>query len=157
VLLLGCAGPDSDSTPEVYFPLDLSDYEEVRACRVPGEHSGLGAFSVWGNEAAVAAFDAIWSDPPTRDTLPAGAIVVKAAYAGDECQDEALDHWVAMKKEPGFDPDHGDWRWQEVDSDGRVLSDGKTQSCIDCHAGPESSTCTGYGASNGRDYLCTEP
>ena len=37
------------------------------------------------------------------------------------------------KRPPGFDPEHGDWRYVVVGSRGDVVKDGKVESCAGCH------------------------
>lgn len=157
-VLLACGQP-AEHGDETFFPKDLKQggYAQVRACRYPGEHSGLGAFTVWVNAGARASFDAIWADPPQATQMQAGSIVVKEIYTTTTCAADQIDHWVAMKKEPGFDAAHGDWRWQEVESDGTITVNGKSAECSDCHEGRADTSCTGYGALNGKDYLCTVP
>jgi hypothetical protein len=50
------------------------------------------------------------------------------------------------KENPGYDPGNHDWHWQRLDSNQRVLEDGKVANCSSCHAQP---TCN--------DYLCAPP
>jgi hypothetical protein len=156
ILCVACSSesePSSQLRPLVPRNFRQAGYSEVRACRAPGEHSALGAFTVWIDNDSRAAFDALWEDREAE--MPAGAIVVKEIYAGTSCDEADALLWVVMRKEAGFDPDNGDWRWQEIDRDRRVTSDGSVATCIECHRG--RSSCTGYGADNGKDYLCTMP
>ena len=37
------------------------------------------------------------------------------------------------KREKGFDPEHGDWRWIVVGTSGALVFDGKTERCWGCH------------------------
>ena len=66
---------------------------------------------------------------------------VKEASAGAKI---VMDHFerssgekgptMAMeKREKGFDPDHGDWRWIIVGTNGNLVFDGKTERCWGCH------------------------
>jgi hypothetical protein len=140
------------------FDTDVqATYARVRDCRSPGEHSGLDAFTVWVSKDAEGAFADLWKDPPAILRLPDGAVVVKEVYSGTDCAADPVARWVAMRKEHGFDPAHADWHWQEVTADGKVQTDGATAACIDCHAGHDDATCSGYGEQNGRDYVCTAP
>jgi hypothetical protein len=150
-------GSGSPSGPSLIFETDVrAHYRLVRSCRSPGEHSGLNAYTVWVNEIGRSSFAAIWETPPAVTELAAGAVVVKEVYADLECDPASVDHWVAMKKEPGFDPTHGNWHWQEVSADRTLRTDGAEAACIQCHTGDEAS-CAGYGNTAGRDYLCTAP
>ncbi len=37
------------------------------------------------------------------------------------------------KREKGFDPEHGDWRWVAVGSHGNLVLDGTSERCWGCH------------------------
>jgi len=153
--------PSAPRPPLIFDRAFRSSYTEVRSCRSPGEHSGLNGFTVWVNPPGAASFAAIWQTPPAVSALADGAVVVKEIYTTPDCGPNAIDRWVAMRKESGLDPAHGDWHWQEVTADGRVTSDGAVTPdggvarCASCHTGQAS--CSGYGESAGRDYLCTAP
>jgi hypothetical protein len=92
-----------------------------------------------------AAADAYRMNAPA---LPVGTLVVKEEYADPSCA--RLRAWTVMRKEPaGYDPAHGDWRWQRVRAaDRAVLADGRVSSCIACHDTPECRA---------RDWQCTVP
>lgn len=115
----------------------------------------MNAFTVWVSNDAAAAFDQIWQNPPALQRMPAGTTVVKEVYTGTTCDPGQVERWVAMRKEPGSDPAHADWHWQQVTSSGSITDDGPVDSCIGCHRG--TGSCTGYGNDGGRDYLCTAP
>jgi hypothetical protein len=161
--LAGCNGssegpPSHDETgPLLIFDTDIAaHYTLVRSCRHPGEHSALNGFTVWVDKADETSFSAIWQTPPGVSALPPGAVVVKEIYTTETCDPGTVERWVAMKKEPGFDPTHSDWHWQEVSADHRVTTDGADDHCISCHTGNDPS-CDGFGFATGRDYLCTAP
>jgi hypothetical protein len=152
-------GPDAGTT---IFPASFrqSGFQTVRACRAPGEHSGLSGFTVWANDAAAATYDQILargagSDGGGAHQMPDGAIVIKELYNDRACT--IIDRWVAMKKVAGFDPAHGDWFWQDVAATRSVISEGQLPGCSDCHEGRPDATCIGFGAVNAMDYLCTAP
>jgi hypothetical protein len=151
------AGGD-DGAPAAVFPATFrqSGFQMVRACRAPGEHSGLDGFTVWVNDDAAAAYDQILGggDASTHQ-MPAGAIVIKELYADATCT--VVDRWVAMKKIAGFDVAHGDWFWQDVAARRTISSEGQVPACSDCHEGRPDASCIGFGAVNGMDYLCTAP
>lgn len=155
----GSAGDPPPTDERLVFPRDLarSDYVQVRPCRAPGEHSALAGFTVWVDGEGAAAFEDLWADPPGLSELPDGTVVVKVVYDGSDCAPDDAAGWFAMEKRSGFDPEGGDWYWQEVAADGTLRVDGKDSACTGCHEGGSSTTCTGYGAFNGRDYVCTEP
>lgn len=148
---------DHEASVPLVFDVHFRDiYTQVRPCRFPGEHTGLNGFTVWVNDVGRDSFASIWQTPPAVSAVADGTVVVKELYTSQDCGAATIGHWVAMRKEAGFDPDHGDWHWQEVASQGKVLSDGRVDSCIQCHSGNDSS-CAGYGLAAGRDYLCTAP
>ena len=157
------ASPGGDAGATL-FPATFrqSGFRMVRACRAPGEHSGLNGFTVWVDDAAAAAYDQILSgggasagDSGAAPVMPDGAIVVKELYGDRDCA--VVDRWVAMKKVAGFDPTHGDWYWQDLAASRAVVREGQLPACSDCHEGRPDATCVGYGAVNGMDYLCTAP
>lgn len=65
--------------------------------------------------------------------FPDGAVIVKQEHADDTCTD--VIGWTAMRREAGFDPENGDWHWQNVELDRSVSEDGRVQRCQSCHAG----------------------
>lgn len=65
---------------------------------------------------------------------PPGSVVVKekqASYLDKEMTGPGLAGMI--KRDAGFDPEHGDWEYFFVDHD-TPLSQGKLPSCIDCHS-----------------------
>ena len=152
----GSPGGDAGTT---IFPAAFrqSGFRMVRACRAPGEHSGLNGFTVWVDDAAAAVYDQILSGggAGVAAAMPDGAVVVKELYGDRDCT--VVDRWVAMKKVAGFDPTHGDWYWQDVAASRAIVRQGQLPACSDCHEGRPDATCIGYGAMNGMDYLCTAP
>ena len=160
---LGCSSNSSHGAADggvLVFPTTFrqSGFQMVRSCRGPGEHSGLNGFTVWVNDAAAATYDQLLLGGTPGDAgggheMPDGAVVVKELYRDRSCA--TVDRWVAMKKVAGFDPGHGDWFWQDVTPAGTVTIEGRVPACSDCHEG--NASCTGFGAVNGMDYLCTMP
>ncbi len=137
-LVCGCF---QDSTPQhsAFLPFDYqSKFQEVRSCRVVPSH-GLGYQRVLANDVAAAPYTS-GSYP-----LPTGSVVVAEQHVDASCM--SLNGFYLMAKEkPGYDPTGGDWRWQELDLNQRVLQDGHLATCSSCHA---QSTCN--------DFLCSPP
>ena len=132
---------EEENGAEPVFPGDyLETFAEVRDCRFSSSHPGMVRVLV--NDIGAAAYLA------GENPLPAGTIVVKEVFDGTDCADYGeLGTWAAMRKEaPGFDPEDGDWHWQEVQPDRSVEIDTKA-SCITCHSRDECA---------GRDFMCTE-
>jgi hypothetical protein len=145
--LASCAPTPDDvndhAAVEPVFPENYrATFTEVRDCRLGIEHDGYSV-RVLANEIARDGY------LNNLRPLPVGSIVIKEEYDAADCADDAvLVQWRAMRKEsPGFDPGDGDWHWQRVLSDRRVVEDAKA-SCIGCHRDPD---CTA------RDYMCMEP
>lgn len=89
--------------------------------------------------------------------MPADSIVIKELYSDRTCGSGLISGWVAMKKIPGYDPPNGDWMWQQVSAQGVSTIEGRVPACFGCHEGADNTTCIGYGATHGMDYLCTAP
>ncbi|MDP9152252.1 MAG: cytochrome P460 family protein [Myxococcota bacterium] len=162
MILVGCSShagdKDAGTALAGIFPAAFrsAGYNQVRACRFPGEHSALNGFTVWADDAGASLYMAILAGD-AGGVMPAGSVVIKELYASQACDPSGVDHWVAMKKVTGYDPDHGDWMWQELAQDGTVKTQGREAACYRCHQGGANTTCDGYGAANGKDYLCTAP
>src|SRR5688572_6617766 len=97
--LVACAdGAPAPPGPPLIFETDVrKDYTLVRACRSPGEHSGLNAYTVWVNAQGAASFSAIWQTPPAVTEIAGGAVIVKELYSGPDCEPAAVERWVAME------------------------------------------------------------
>lgn len=130
-----------ENGPEPVFPDDyLEAFTEVRDCRFSSSHPGMVRVLV--NDIGADAYLA------GENPLPTGTIVVKEVFDGTDCGNfDELGTWAAMRKEAaGFDPEDGDWHWQEVLPNRSVEIDTKT-TCIACHSRDECA---------GRDFMCTE-
>jgi hypothetical protein len=124
--------------PESY----ASTYVEVRDCRRSADHD-LEYIRVLVDPAAVDTYQL--REAPFAE----GAVVVKEQYRNEDCTD--LTRITAMRKEAaGFDPEAGDWAWQELTPDLGVNEDADPQRCISCH------TLCG-AAPAGHDFTCAEP
>jgi hypothetical protein len=91
-----------------------------------GHAAGRWEVDVYANEAAAKALSA-----RARD-VPVGAIVVEEHYERTEGR-PAGPVMVMEKKEKGFAPDHGDWRWVVIGASGALVKDGVVESCAACH------------------------
>jgi hypothetical protein len=77
-----------------------------------------------------------WAQP-----YPVGSIIVKEKkWLGNEVfgkyETAARRDGVGgmIKREPGYDPQHGDWEFFYFEEPAKIQS-GKIQSCVACHAG----------------------
>jgi hypothetical protein len=139
---LGACEENVNPVPNSLLPMDYrSTYATVRNCRPSIDHD-LRYIVVLTSPQAT---DAYRSGPYP---FAPGAVVVKEEYADPSCR--GLVGWTLMRKEPaGYDPGFGDWRWQKVDGEGKVLQDGKLDRCRSCHASQSSCRL--------RDFTCTDP
>lgn len=63
--------------------------------------------------------------------VPVGAVLVEEHF---ERTDKAAGPVMVMeKREKGYAPEHGDWRWAIVGSQGQLVKDGVVESCAGCH------------------------
>lgn len=92
-----------------------------------GHINGRFEVDVWANDLA--------RGPLTEQhgRVPQGAAVVMEHW--ERAADGSKRGPVMMmeKREPGYDPEHGDWRWVAVASSGALTGDGKIESCGGCH------------------------
>jgi hypothetical protein len=133
-VLISCGGDDGTSpTPEdpVFASDYLTTYTEVRALRTSNNHdgsaSGVGAVRVHCNSSAAATAYVNRTYP-----LPDGCVLVKTEYA--DPGGTTLVGYTAMEKRAGFAPATGDWYWQQIDKDRKVIQSGAIAACISCHA-----------------------
>ncbi len=67
------------------------------------------------------------------DKFPRGTMVVKQKFSDPEGKSPEL-FTLMQKREPGYDPEHGDWEYAIVNRTAtQVLARGRLESCIDCH------------------------
>jgi hypothetical protein len=100
----------------------------------PRAQSGRGphfmpAVKIFANPAAT---EAINAGPKTP--LPVGATIVKEKYWNEK--DPKPSAYTAMiKREPGFDAEHGDWEYLHVElGEKPVVTRGVIKSCVQCHS-----------------------
>lgn len=147
LLFASCADPPAPA-PTSLVPSDYaSRFTEVRGCRRTTEHTATTPDLVVGYIRVLTSPEAADAYRMNAPRLPVGTLVVKEEFVDASCS--RLRAWTVMRKEPaGYDPTHGDWRWQRVRaSDRAVLVDGRVGSCISCHDRP---ACTA------RDWQCTD-
>jgi hypothetical protein len=68
--------------------------------------------------------------------VPVGTVVVKEKH-WNERSDTPSAVAVMIKREPGYDPEHGDWEYgyeERSQTEKRRVVRGKLDSCIDCHS-----------------------
>jgi hypothetical protein len=87
------------------------------------------AIVVRTNPEAIAAFKA--GDTP----LPVGSTVVKEKHSDHLAKGPPDEYGAMIKREPGYDPAHGDWEYLYVTlKPEKKVTRGRLESCIDCHA-----------------------
>lgn len=75
--------------------------------------------------------------------MPYGSILVKENYGKDR---KTLMAVTPMYKVQGFNPDEGDWFWAKYGPNGKIMTSGKVEGCINCHRVREK-----------QDWIFTEP
>jgi hypothetical protein len=139
VLLAGCF---EDSTPQHsdFLPFDYQhSFQTVRACRLVADHD-FAYEKVLANALASAPY--VGASYP----LPAGSVVVGEQHGDPSCN-SLTGYYLMAKEPPGYDPASADWHWQRLDTNQRVVEDGRLQKCSSCHA--KQPPCI--------DYLCAPP
>lgn len=138
MLMGGCFQQDNAKTSQL-LPSDYkSSYVSARNCRYStthGHYIKVLTNSTETNDAYLAG----------NCALPVGSLVLAEEYDNTACT--SLTGYTLMKKVSGYDPEHGDWRWQKLDDTRNLLEDGHVQTCIDCHqrcseAGAPEYTCS---------------
>ena len=140
--LVFAAGCFQDSTPQhsAFLPTNTSyhsTFQQVRNCRLVTEHDSHYEV-VFANDVA--------SDPYITASypLPAGSVVVAEEHGDPSCN-SLVGYKLMAKEKPGYDSTNGDWHWQQLDDNQRVLKDGRLTACSTCHA-TTTPPCN--------DYLC---
>lgn len=90
-----------------------------------GHATGRWEVDVYANEAAQKALAS-----RARD-IPVGAVVVEEHF--ERTDKSAGPVMVMEKREKGYAPEHGDWRWAVVGSQGQLVKDGVVDACAGCH------------------------
>jgi hypothetical protein len=97
--------------------------------------------------------NSVASDPYTNASypLPQGSVIVAEEHGGDSTcgSGSVAGFYVMAKQQTGYDSAAGDWRWQQLDGNQRVIQDGHLRTCSNCHTQPPCSTDS--------DYLCPHP
>lgn len=123
----GDAGPDGGLRSPPVFPADFAEtYTVARPCFLTHEHE-LRYVQVFADALAYPTYTEF------EDPYPVGATIVKIEYdSPDGCED--ITQLTAMKKlAAGENTPGGDWWWQQVSPDRRVLEEGAPFRCINCH------------------------
>jgi hypothetical protein len=139
--LIFVAGCFQDSTPQhsAYLPLDYqSTYHKVRSCRLVTGHD---------NHYEVVFTNDVAYDPYLTASypVPVGSVVAAEEHGDPSCG-SLVGYKLMVKEKPGYDSANGDWHWQQLDDNQRVLQDGRLTACATCHA-TTTPPCN--------DYLCT--
>ena len=141
--LVSVGGCFQDSTPQHsdLLPLDYQSsgqFKNVRPCRLVQKHDNHYQ-TLFANLTAADLYSAA-SFP-----LPAGSVVVAEEHDDPSCS-SLIGFRLMAKEAAGYDPANGDWHWQELDGNQRVLKDGRLTACSSCHAQPPCN-----------DFLCSPP
>jgi len=86
--------------------------------------------TVFVNPAGTFAMFANWPQ-----TFPKGSVIVKQKYDRNSQTGTPILSTVMVKREPGYNPEAGDWEFAVVSGDGKsVEARGKLGNCMSCHA-----------------------
>jgi hypothetical protein len=67
--------------------------------------------------------------------LPVGTTVVKEKHSEMLAKGSPAEYGAMIKREPGYDPEHGDWEYfYVVQKPEKKVTRGKLQTCIECHS-----------------------
>lgn len=114
------------------FPADFrTTYTKMADCKKSSAHTEGAYVEPWISPNAVQA----WQN---RQTLPAGAVLVKVQHNDAACADTLK--YTAMRK------DGATWTWQQIGADRSVTNSGNISACSSCHT-PCKAT----------DWVCTAP
>lgn len=92
-----------------------------------GHASGRWDVDVYANDLAQKALASKSKD------VPVGAIVVQEHFEKSGPSTAPGPVMLMEKKAKGFAPDHGDWRYAIIGSNGQLVKDGTIDSCAGCH------------------------
>lgn len=70
-----------------------------------------------------------------KGKFPEGALIVQDNFD----KNKKLKTVDVMFKVKGYNPQDGDWFWVQYKPDGRVMSEGKIDECIKCHAAQKTN------------------
>lgn len=109
-------------------------------------HADAASVRVWVSTDIVDLFLSIDPDDPTQAiSFPEGTVLLKEHFGP---ADEYLGFNVMYKGPPGYDPQGGDWIWGEVRGDQEIVSQGRIETCRECHAAAiNSDFAVGFGKS----------
>jgi len=116
---------------------------EVEAARIRSGPHAHTAISIYMNDLAANAFVLLPA------TYPVGSIILKEKKALGY-QSDGQQHTMTkthdgvggmIKRQPGYDPEHGDWEYFYFEDVGQIES-GRISSCVHCH-----------GAAANKDYV----
>jgi hypothetical protein len=82
---------------------------------------------VYANDAGRAAYES------KSATAAPGAMIVAEEWEHRVDGERHGPVLMMEKRDKGFDPEHGDWRYVVVEASGKVSGDGKLDGCYRCH------------------------
>jgi hypothetical protein len=124
------AATDAGARADAGLPAYRTTFTKISSQPFASQGHAPGRFEaeVWANDAAKAPLLGQHGD------VPVGATVVmehsERSAAGAPMRGPV---YMMEKREPGYDKDHGDWRWLVVGSSGAPVKEGKIEMCAGCH------------------------
>ena len=124
----GCAASDEELSADLQELID--GYESWQQSEVwtgvqaspDGTHGDY--VQIWQNDLALGSED--------EAEAAEGSILVKRGY-DDEAGEQAKAWVTVMWKVSGYDKEHGDWFWFQLQDDGSVAAQGAASGCYSCH------------------------
>jgi len=144
VILAGCTSSGSDdpnaTATEAYE--GYADWQRVNVETISGDATGLLGRAHEGStgfrEVYVNAVGREVSFGEANAPYPEGTIIVKESYGSNSGEKGSLSGITIMaKREPGYDPEHGNWEYINLRANMKVQAQGALSGCISCHAAAE--------------------
>lgn len=126
LLGLGCDDAPAEGPAPVFVDDWATAWPQVRDCRLSIEHE-LAYIRVHADPATAEHYQrCVTPDLPCDAPFAEGAVIVKPQYRDPACT-QLIEITAARRLADG-------WRWQVVEADGAVRSDGDLQTCVRCHS-----------------------
>jgi hypothetical protein len=133
--LTACPEPQAPppGPPGLVTDITLPGLVEVVPCKHSHEHD-LRHVQIFADPGSATLFQTCVLDQGCDEPFPVGSLFVKREYEFEGCKDEDLRSVTAsLKLEAGELPEGGDWQWQRLDTELRVVEDGAPPICLICH------------------------
>ena len=144
LVLVTCVTPRGTHTGVDTFR-DYGAWMQVNATPITGDETGMLGSTVHGGETGFRnVFVNSIGEPVSTGAAdlpyPVGTIVVKETFRPADGQPGRLAGVTVMvKRDAGYDPDHGDWEYLNLSAGLRIRSAGALRACYECHIAATAS------------------